>query len=236
MQHPYDNRHYHYTSPELFSYCKTETSYPLNNCSFILFPSLWRLPSYILTSLSASYIGRIIQYLSFCDWLMLFSVMSLRFNQKWKWKSDSLRPHGILQARILEWVAYPFSCGSYRPRSQTWVSCIADRFFTNWAIREALKVYPSCSILPSSFFRLSILFSIYSEVELLNYVVRLFFFFWNYRFIPSAEHKRFSFPTSTPVLAVFIAAILKGLKFYCIFAGHFTSLLGIGGTKMMLFA
>ena len=54
--------------------------------------------------------------------------------------------HGILQARILEWVAYPFSCGSYRPRSQTWVSCIADRFFTNWAIREALEVYPSCSI------------------------------------------------------------------------------------------
>ena len=147
---------------------------------------------------------------------------------------------------ILKWVVYPFSSRSSQPRNQTRVSCIADRFFTNWAIREALKVYPSCSILPSSFFRLSILFSIYSEVELLNYVVRLFFFFLElplhfpeqlYQFtFPSAEHKRFSFPTSTPVLAVFIVAILKGLKFYCIFAGHFTSLLGIGGTKMMLFA
>ena len=32
---------------------------------------------------------------------------------------------GILQARILEWVAMPFSKGSSRPRDQTWVSCIA---------------------------------------------------------------------------------------------------------------
>ena len=39
--------------------------------------------------------------------------------------------------RILEWVAYPFSRGSSRPRDQTRVSCIAGRFFTNWAIREA---------------------------------------------------------------------------------------------------
>ena len=38
--------------------------------------------------------------------------------------------HGILQARILEWVAIPFSRGSSQPRDQTWVSCIAGRFFT----------------------------------------------------------------------------------------------------------
>ena len=43
---------------------------------------------------------------------------------------------GILQARILEWVAMPFS-GSSRPRDWTWVSCIAGRFFTVWATREA---------------------------------------------------------------------------------------------------
>ena len=51
--------------------------------------------------------------------------------------SDSLQPRGILQARILEWVAYPFSRGSSWPRNQTRVSCIAGRFFTN--IREAPK-------------------------------------------------------------------------------------------------
>ena len=39
--------------------------------------------------------------------------------------------------RILEWVAYPFSSGSAQPKNQTGVSCIAGRFFTNWAIREA---------------------------------------------------------------------------------------------------
>ena len=37
--------------------------------------------------------------------------------------------HGILQARILEWVAVPFSRGSSQPRDRTQVSCIADRFF-----------------------------------------------------------------------------------------------------------
>ena len=38
--------------------------------------------------------------------------------------------HGVLQARILEWVAFPFSRGSSQHRDQTQVSCIAGRFFT----------------------------------------------------------------------------------------------------------
>ena len=42
--------------------------------------------------------------------------------------------HEILQARILEWVADPFSSGSSWPRYQTGVSCTAGRFFTNWII------------------------------------------------------------------------------------------------------
>ena len=45
--------------------------------------------------------------------------------------------HEILQARILEWVAIPFSRGSSWPRFQTRVSCVAARFFTVWATREA---------------------------------------------------------------------------------------------------
>ena len=45
--------------------------------------------------------------------------------------------HGALQARILEWVAFPFSRGSSQPRDQTQVSHIAGRFFTSWATREA---------------------------------------------------------------------------------------------------
>ena len=39
--------------------------------------------------------------------------------------------HGILQARILEWVAIYFSRGSSQPRNRTHVSCIADRLFTD---------------------------------------------------------------------------------------------------------
>ena len=48
--------------------------------------------------------------------------------------------------RIQKWVAYPFSGRSSQPRNQTGVSCIAGRFFTNWAIREAM----SLTILSSS--------------------------------------------------------------------------------------
>ena len=78
--------------------------------------------------------------------------------------SDSLQPHGLYSPwnspgqnpsflccrqipyqlshkgspGILEWVAYPFSSGSSRPRNQMGVSCIAGGFFTSWPIREAL--------------------------------------------------------------------------------------------------
>ena len=45
--------------------------------------------------------------------------------------------HGILQTRVLEWVAISFSRGSSRPRDQTWVSCIGGRRFNLWATREA---------------------------------------------------------------------------------------------------
>ena len=47
--------------------------------------------------------------------------------------------HGILQARILEWVAIPFSRGSSQPRDQTQVSHTAGGLFTIWATREALR-------------------------------------------------------------------------------------------------
>ena len=46
---------------------------------------------------------------------------------------------GTFQARILEWVAIPFSRVSSRTRDQTQVSCIVGRFFTIWATREAPK-------------------------------------------------------------------------------------------------
>ena len=43
----------------------------------------------------------------------------------------------IHQARVVEYVVIPFSRESSQPRDRTWVSCIAGRFFTIWATREA---------------------------------------------------------------------------------------------------
>ena len=55
--------------------------------------------------------------------------------------------HGVLQARILVWVAIPFSRGSSQPRNQTQVSCIAGRFFTSWATKEAQHVHFLLSVI-----------------------------------------------------------------------------------------
>ena len=55
--------------------------------------------------------------------------------------SDSLWPrglvYGILQAKILEWVVFPFSMGSSQPRDWTQVFPISGSFFTSWATRVA---------------------------------------------------------------------------------------------------
>ena len=46
--------------------------------------------------------------------------------------------HGILQTKVLEWIAISFSRWSSWPMDQTQVSCIVSRFFTVWAMREVL--------------------------------------------------------------------------------------------------
>ena len=52
--------------------------------------------------------------------------------------------HGILQARILEWIAIPFSRGSSQPRDQTRVSHIAGRFFTVWDTSRRIIALQCC--------------------------------------------------------------------------------------------
>ena len=51
--------------------------------------------------------------------------------------SPGFSVHGVLLTTILEWVDIPISRRSSQPRDQTKVSCIAGRFFTRWATREA---------------------------------------------------------------------------------------------------
>ena len=68
--------------------------------------------------------------------------------------------HGTLQARILEWVAFPFSRGSSRPGDSTQVSHIAGGFFTSWATREApIGLHDSANVkdlCPSQWYRFPI--------------------------------------------------------------------------------
>ena len=54
--------------------------------------------------------------------------------------SDS-SAHGILQARVLAWVAFPFSRESSQPRDWTQVSRIVGRFFTSWVESRIYKMY-----------------------------------------------------------------------------------------------
>ena len=75
----------------------------------------------------------------------LFSYMKVKvksLNRVWLCDPVDCSPpgssiHGILQARILEWVAVSFSRGSSQPWDQIQVSCVAGRFFNLWAAREA---------------------------------------------------------------------------------------------------
>ena len=60
--------------------------------------------------------------------------------------------HGTFQARILEWVAFPFRRYS-QPRDQTWVSRIAGRFFTIWATWEAPVCYEVAVNFPTNVYQ-----------------------------------------------------------------------------------
>ena len=80
--------------------------------------------------------------------LLWFDSFGLGYTQKSsesRWSCPTLcspidyTGHGILQARILEWVAIPFSRGSSQPRDRTQVSRIAGGFFTSWVRRDWLR-------------------------------------------------------------------------------------------------
>ena len=109
----------------------------LNSCAF---PSAWSLDILLFQSLESK--------------KFLFPYESKTESERHSVVYDSLQPHGlytvhgILQARILEWLTFPFSRRSSQPRDRTQVSRIAGGFFTSWATREAQEywvVYPFSS-------------------------------------------------------------------------------------------
>ena len=105
---------------------------------------------------------------------------------------------GILQARILKWVVISFSRGSSRPRNQTWVSYIAGRFFTDWAMRETLQKSfrsPGGWLLTTSFF---------------------FFFFFLRRSQFSVLNDYFLFCANlSPSIYIYICLSLSFTTWYC---------------------
>ena len=72
-------------------------------------------------------------------WLPLLTWSEVKVAQSYPTLCDSMDlVHGLLQARMLEWVAFPFFRWSSQPRDRTQVSCIAGRFFISWATRPAI--------------------------------------------------------------------------------------------------
>ena len=90
-------------------------------------------------------IGYPLQY----SWASLMAQLGMNLPATWEWSEEVAQScptlcdpidytvRGVLQARILEWIAFPFSRGSSQPKDRTQVSCIEGRFFTSWATREA---------------------------------------------------------------------------------------------------
>ena len=99
-------------------------------------------------------------------WLWPWNCVSLLQTIKWKVRVShsvvssssqsmdcsppSFSVHGILQARIVEWVANPFARGSSQPRNQTQVSYIERRFSTIWATREAAQESWRCQLMENA--------------------------------------------------------------------------------------
>ena len=119
--------------------------------------------------------------------------------------------HGILQARILKWVAVPFSRRSSQPRDQTQVFRIAGKFFTIWATREFFITYswPLCFKLIDQIFKDSLLGSpfllIYMSVFML---VSYSYEYYNIIKFEIREHLSFKNFVSIFLLLVFLCYFL----------------------------
>ena len=76
-----------------------------------------------------------------CVWVCVWVCVAQQLCDPMDYSPPGSSVQGILQARVLEWVAISFSKGSSRLRDRTHVSCIAGRFFTVWATREVPSVF-----------------------------------------------------------------------------------------------
>ena len=104
-------------------------------CSTPSFPVFHYFPKFAQTRIH--WVNDTIQPSQICHPLFLMPSILPSIRVSWT-RLSRLPIHRILQARILECVAILFSRGHSQPRDRTQISCIAGRFFTVWATREAL--------------------------------------------------------------------------------------------------
>ena len=89
-------------------------------------------PSYLLASLWAQDISTCCSQSLECSWVLAVCLVAqscLTLGDPMDCSPQGSSVHGILQARILEWVAISFSRASSQPRNRTQASCIIGRFF-----------------------------------------------------------------------------------------------------------
>ena len=99
-------------------------------------------PAWQVDSLPLSHLGSL-QVTLCCAKLLSRVWLSVTL---WTIAWQAPRSRGILQARILEWVAMVSSRGSFQPRDWTWVSCFAGRLFTFRTTREAPEKVTSMAL------------------------------------------------------------------------------------------
>ena len=119
--------------------CKTETLYLLNNNSLST-PSIRHLVNYHSTFCfyEFDYVSHLLWVDSYISCFVRVKVIQSCLTVC---NPMDYKVHGILQARILEWVAFPFSRESSQPRDWTRVSHTTGWFFTSWATRKAQEYW-----------------------------------------------------------------------------------------------
>ena len=127
----------------------------IKNSKITLCHSMKHNQSYFLNNLKVRLLDLFTDYYVIFRNLTSILVSCQLDSVSWSVLSDSLRSHGlypagscvhgILQARILEWIAIRFSRGSSWPRNQTRVFFISGRFFTIWAtICSQIIIFYTC--------------------------------------------------------------------------------------------
>ena len=128
--------------------CSSSASSPQKdlNILIITLQKNWSVTNYNAIQLSICNTREKIETPTYCAWEMKVRALVTQACPTLWDPMDCSPPgssvHWIVQARILEWVAIPFSGGSFRPRDRTEVSRTAGRFFTFWATGEA-NIFPT---------------------------------------------------------------------------------------------